>query len=191
MKSAKTVRILTLAPLMALITLCTLFIFDSTLLGGAFLFSLAVLFLTVLPLLAYPLQRFIPHFKHKGREGQRSLAMIFAVSGYVLGCLTNLFLSAPASLWFIYLGYLISGALILVTNKLLGLRASAHACGVVGPTVILATLGLPIAIFPGIALYLAALWASLKMRRHTVAQFIGGAIIPICVLMILSFTMKF
>ena len=191
MTPAKIVRILTVAPIMALAALCTLFICDPALLGGAYLFALAVLFLTVLPLLAYPLQRFIPPFKDKGREGQRNLAMIFAVSGYVLGCITNLFLSAPASLWFIYLGYLISGALILVTNKLFKLRASAHACGVVGPTVILASLGLPAAIFPGVALYLAALWASLKMKRHTIAQFIGGTVIPVCVLMLLRFTLNF
>ncbi len=189
MKFAKIIRILTVAPIMALITLCTLFICRSELFGGTHLFILAVVFLTVLPLLAYPLQPIVPHFKDKGREGQRNLAMIFAVSGYILGCITNLFLSAPTSLWLIYLIYLISGLLILVTNKLFKLRASAHACGVAGPAALLAYLGVPAAILPGIALYLAALWASLKMKRHTLPQFIGGAIIPMCVLVFLHFTM--
>ena len=188
MKFAKIIRVLTVAPIMALMTLCTLFIFRPTLFGGALNFILAIVFLTVLPLLAYPLQPVVPHFKDKGREGQRNLAMIFAVSGYILGCLTNLFLKAPSSLWLIYLIYLISGILILIINKLFKLRASAHACGVAGPAALLAYLGVPAAIFPGIVLYLAALWASLKMKRHTLPQFIGGAIIPLCVLVFLHFT---
>ena len=40
-----------------------------------------LLFLVVLPLLAYPLQKYIPHFKDSGRDGQRSLAMIFSAAG--------------------------------------------------------------------------------------------------------------
>ena len=127
---AKTVRILTLAPIMALATLVTIYISDPTLFGEPFLFILAIVFLCVLPLLAYPCQPITPYFKHKGREGQRTLAMIFAVSGYVLGCITNLFLNAPVMLWFVYLIYLISGITIVIFNKAFNLRASAHACGV-------------------------------------------------------------
>jgi hypothetical protein len=170
---------------MALATLVTLYVFNASLFGKLYLFILAVVFLCVLPLLAYPLQPVIPHFKGKGREGQRNLAMVFAVSGYVLGCITNLFLSAPRSLWLIYLIYLISGVLIVVINKALGLRASAHACGVAGPTALLMYFGVQLAIIPGVLLYFGALWASLKMRRHTWQQFIGGAVVPLAVLVVL------
>ena len=183
---AKIVRILTVAPIMALATLITLFVFNASLFWGTHLFVLAIIFLCILPLLAYPLQPIIPHFKDKGREGQRNLAMIFAVSGYVLGCLTNLFLSASPALWFIYLSYLFSGALIVLTNKLLKLRASAHACGIVGPTALLMYFGVLFAFIPGIILYLGALWASVRMKRHTWQQFIGGAIIPIAVIALLN-----
>ncbi len=184
---AKIIRVLTVAPIMALATLLTLYIFDPTLFGKLYLFILAVVFLCVLPLLAYPLQPFIPHFKDKGREGQRNLAMVFAVSGYVLGCLTNLFLNAPLSLWFIYLIYLLSGILIVVINKLFKLRASAHACGVAGPTALLMYFGIYLAVIPGIILYFSALWASLIMKRHTLQQFIGGAVVPIAILAVLHF----
>ncbi|MBQ9112496.1 MAG: hypothetical protein IJY08_02840 [Clostridia bacterium] len=182
MKFAKVIRVMTVAPVMAMATLCTLFIVNPSLFGKWYLFAIAMLFLGVLPLLAYPLQPFIPKFKDKGREGQRTLAMLFAVSGYILGCLTNLFLGAPVALWIIYLDYLISGALILVFNKLFHLRASAHACGVAGPTALIMYLGVPAALIPGIVLYFSALWASLKMKRHTWQQFIGGAAISLSVL---------
>lgn len=182
MKFAKVIRVLTVAPVMAMATLCTLFIVDSGLFGEWYHFAISVLFLGVLPLLAYPMQPYVPKFKDRGREGQRTLAMLFAVGGYILGCVTNAFLSAPVSLWIIYLDYLISGMLILVFNKLFRLRASAHACGVAGPAALIAYLGVPVAIIPGVVLYFGALWASIKMKRHTWQQFIGGAAISLGVL---------
>ena len=185
---AKTVRIITLAPLMALATLITLYVNEPQLFGAnAINLWLAILFLTVLPILAYPLQPVIPGFKGKGREGQRNLAMVFAVSGYTLGCITNLFLKAPEELWLIYLTYLISGAAIVFVNKKLHIRASAHACGIIGPAVMLAAFGIPAALLVGVPLHFAALWASLKMKRHTVPQYVAGSIIPIAVLAILKF----
>ena len=184
---AKALRILTLAPVMALATLTTLFISDTALFGKPYLFILAIVFLCVLPLLAYPCQPIVPHFKDKGREGQRTLAMIFAVSGYVLGCITNLFLSAPISLWFIYVIYLLSGIIIVLLNKAFGLRASAHACGIAGPTALLMYFGVYFAVIPGLVLYFSALWASIFMKRHTLPQFIGGAAVPLCMLVVLHF----
>ncbi len=182
---AKIIRVLTVAPVMALATLVTLYIFDPTMFGKLYLFILSVIFLCVLPLLAYPFQPIIPYFKSKGREGQRTLAMIFALCGYVLGCITNLFLHAPVMLWFIYLIYLLSGVLIVLFNKVFKLRASAHACGVAGPTALLMYFGLPLAIIPGVILYFSALWASIKTKRHTWQQFIGGAVVPLIMLAVL------
>ena len=182
---AKVIRILTLAPIMALATLLTLYIHAPALFGQTYLFLLAIVFLCILPLLAYPFQPIIPGFKGKGREGQRNLAMVFAVSGYVLGCLTNLLLDAPRLLWFVYLIYLFSGVLIVVINKVFHLRASAHACGIAGPTALLMYFGVYFAIIPGTILYFAALWASIKMKRHTLPQFLGGAAVPLVMLAVL------
>ena len=170
---------------MALATLITLCIHDAEIFGGAYNFIIAILFLFILPVCAYPLQPFIPHFKDKGREGQRNLAMIFAVGGYVAGCITNLFLNAPVYLWMVYLDYLISGALIVIINKVFHLRASAHACGIVGPGALLCYLGVPVALIPTAILYFAAMWASIRMKRHTLWQFLGGAVIPLAVLIFL------
>lgn len=181
-KITKTIRILTIAPVMALATLITLFVCDAEIFGEAYNFIIAVFFLFILPVFAYPLQPFIPKFKDKGREGQRNLAMIFAVVGYVAGCVTNLFLNAPVYLWLIYLDYLISGALVVIINKVFHLRASAHACGIVGPGALLCYMGVPMALIPTAILYFAAMWASIQMKRHTLWQFLGGAVIPLAVL---------
>ncbi len=185
-KTTKIIRVLTVAPLMAFFTVLTLFLCKPECFGGSILlFALSVLFLTVLPLLAYPLQPIIPVFNKKGREGQRNLAMLFANGGYILGCITNLFMDAPTALWIIYLEYLFSGMLILIFNKVFKLRASAHACGIIGPGVMLFLFGIHLALAVSVLLWGVALWASISMKRHTVPQFIGGSVIPIAVLIVL------
>ncbi len=183
---SKLIRILTTPPIMALLALSLLFLRDSTIFGSSMHFILAILFLCVLPLLAYPLQPFIPKFKHKGRDGQRNLAMIFSVCGYLLGAFTTLFLDAPTSLWLIYLAYLISGVLIALVNKVFHKKASGHACGIAGPLSLLVCFGIPSALLLGIPIYFAALWASLEMKRHTLPQFLGGTAIPIAVILTLA-----
>ena len=45
---------------------------------GAANYAVAILCLTVLPLLAYPLQPYIPRYKDQGRAGQRRLAIVMA-----------------------------------------------------------------------------------------------------------------
>lgn len=121
------IRKLTVAPVMALLMLLVFRIF----LPGVFRsepdFVLALLFLTAFPLLAYPLQKHIPAYRDRGREGQRSLAMLFAASGYILGLLSSLLTRASRETVILYLEYLISGLLILIFNKILHIRLSGHA----------------------------------------------------------------
>jgi hypothetical protein len=50
---------------------------------------LAVLSLMIIPVLAYPLQNVIPGFKGKGRDGQRKLAFIFTLFGYLAGTMSS------------------------------------------------------------------------------------------------------
>jgi hypothetical protein len=180
-KGSKIIRILTVAPIMALMMLIILFINHSELFGGIIHFVLSILFLTILPLLAYPLQPFIKKYKNEGREGQRTLAMLFAVIGYIGGCLCAFLLHAPKSVWVLYLTYLLSGILITLFNKLFHLKASGHACGVAGPFAILVYFG-QICGYIGIPVLAAVYWASLHMRRHTLWQLMGGTVIPIVAL---------
>ncbi len=188
LKIAKLFRILTLTPVLALASVIAMYVYNPAWFGSNPLaFALAIIFLTVLPLSAYPLQPIIPHFKDRGRDGQRSLAILFAVGGYILGCITNIFFGTTAELWLVYLNYLLSGLIILILNKVLHLKASAHACGIVGPAAMLAYLGIYPALAVGTVLYALAFWASLVMKRHTWQQFIGGTFISVAVLILLHF----
>ena len=180
----KIIRILTIPPIMAFIMLTTLFVLRPEVFGGPLLYGLAVFFISVLPVLAYPLQPVIPGFKGKGREGQRNLAMWFSVAGYLLGCIVNIFMNASLTLWLVYLVYLFSGLGIFICSKLFHFKASGHACGIMGPIAFLLYTNIYGALV-GIPVYFAALWASVKMKRHTVAQFISGAAIPVIALFIL------
>jgi len=183
-KVYKIIRVATVPPIMA----SALFIilgayrtlgFVDTLLG--------ILFLGILPILSYPLQPFIPHYKDKGREGQRNLAIVFSVAGYILGCVLALIFEAPLNtVVFIYLDYLISGVLIAVFNKLFHLKASGHACGIVGPVAMLVYWGLYIPAAVGAVLTVFVFISSIKMKRHTFLQLLGGSAITVSALLFLS-----
>lgn len=177
----KVIRILTLAPIMALIALTVLFFYKPEAFGGWLNYLLSVLFLTVFPLLAYPLQPIIPKFTDMGRSGQRALAIIAAVIGYIAGIVYALLARVSKQLLIVFLTYLFSGLLIALFNKVFNIRASGHACGVAGPVAYLfyifgwyALLGLPVL---GLVY-----WSSLKMKRHTIKQLIFGSAIPVAAL---------
>ena len=180
-KIVKVIRVLTVAPVMAFVMLLTLYLHNPLLFGSRADFVLSILFLVVFPLLAYPLQPLIKKYKDKGREGQRILAIDFAVSGYICGCLFAMLLHAPKNVWTIYLSYLLSGILIMLTNKLFHFRTSGHTCGVAGPFALLIYFGHPFG-FYGIPVLVLVFLSSLQMKRHTVLQLICGAAIPIVAL---------
>jgi hypothetical protein len=181
---AKGIRICTIAPVMAALLLAVLRARRPAVFGAGPSFALALLFLTVLPVLAYPLQPLFPHYRSRGREGQRDLAIVFAVAGYLLGCLCSLVLSAPRAMWVIYLEYLLSGCCIFFCSGVLHKKASGHACGIAGPFALLQYFGIH-AWLPGAIVLALVLWASLRTKRHTWQQFLAGAAIPVAVLCVL------
>lgn len=148
---------------------------------------ISIFFLTFLPILAYPLQRIIPYFKDKGRDGQRTLAMIFSVTGYVLGCVFAVIFKAPPQILLLFLVYLSSGIMIVLINKLFHFKASGHSCGIAGPIAMLCYSGLYAYALGGAVLAILVFISSIKMKRHTFAQLIVGAIIPVASLFLLSF----
>lgn len=149
-----------------------------------------ILFLAILPLMAYPLQKYIPHFKDGGRDGQRSLAMIFSAVGYLLGTLTAFISSAPDEIKIIYLEYLLCGISILLFNKGFKLKASGHACGIVGPVLLLAYFKMYIPALIGALLIIPVYISSIQTKRHTAAQLVGGSIIAIAVLCLVHLIMR-
>lgn len=166
---------------MALVMLLVLYLLAPLVFGGTLHFLMIVFFLVVLPLLAYPLQPLIKKYKDKGREGQRTLALIFAVAGYVAGFTAAIVFGAPRDVLVIYLSYMTSGLLVAAANKVFHFKASGHACGVTGPFLLLVYFGQPIG-YIGIGILAAAWLASLYMKRHTWPQLLVGALIPFAAL---------
>lgn len=180
---SKALRVITIAPVMALMLLTLIFLLRPEYLGGFSGYILAVLFLVVFPILAYPLQPFIPGYRDRGREGQRSLAMVMAGIGYCLGIITAILTKAVFELWVIYLTYFISGFLIIILNKVFGIKASGHACGAAGPVFAMIYLLGPI-YAAGFALLAAVYWSSLRMKRHSFFELLLGTIVPLAALVL-------
>lgn len=192
MSVAKFIRTITVAPIMAFMLLVTLYFMDAKYFGNLTNYIFANVFLVVLPIIGYPLQPLIPGFKNKGREGQRNLAILMAVVGYISSIVYGFFANIPKSLWIIFLGYLLSGLGIVVFNKVVKLRASGHACGVIGPLVLYICLSgiSKVSCFIGLIVTGLIYWSSLKIKRHTISELIYGSIIPVVSILFLIFTLK-
>ncbi len=180
---AKTLRIITVAPFMAMLAF-TVMLCRGGIFNSITQYIAAIFFISVLPLTAYPLQKILPQFKYKGRKGQRTLAMIMSLIGYIAGLIYALCSSASHILTIIFATYLLSGAALFVINKIFRYKASGHACGIAGPVGVLiwfmgANTAGTIVFIIGLALLLAALWSTLKTHAHTALQFACGGIIPI------------
>lgn len=181
------IRKITVAPIMAAMMLTAFFIITPEIFQSAFTYVLSLLFLGILPMLAYPMQKYIPSYKNKGRDGQRTLAMIFAVAGYVLGIAAGLLLHAPKGTILIYLEYLLSGMTILLFNKCFHMKISGHTCSVFAPIGLFIYFKLYICAAIGIVVAVFVYIASLKTERHTLPQLIGGSIVPFAVLFLICF----
>lgn len=183
-KFAKTIRVLTTAPVLAVI-LCTLL---RLLLPGSFAstghYLAALGFLAAAPLTAYPISYAIPSLRKKGRDGQRNLALVFSLAGYIGGFLFVMLDGGTATEKVMFGTYLISGAGIAVCT-LLRFKASGHACGCSGPIAMLALYANPWFLI-GYAFLTPVFWASRKLGRHSAAQFLAGAAIPVLAILLCS-----
>ena len=183
-KSLKIIRILTVAPIMAFCLFTLTYICKNEYFDTVWQYIYSIFCLSVLPMLAYPLQRFIPGFRGRGREGQRSLAIIFSVIGYVLCCIFGLIFTQSVELWMITVTYLLSGVCIFVSSKVFKFKISGHACGVFGPVSVLFYFGLFIPAIIGIGITALVYYASLKSGRHTSPELIGGTALPMMLMML-------
>jgi len=180
---AKALRIITVAPFMAFIAF-TIMLMRGGVFNNFHEYLWALLFISVIPLCAYPLQKILPPFKYKGRKGQRTLAMIMSILGYTLSLPYAAVAHISPTLTALFITYVLSGVSLFIINKLFKFKASGHSCGIAGPVGVLvyfmgATVPGIITLICGVLLLAAALWATLKTHAHTAAQFIVGAIIPI------------
>ncbi|MBQ2729466.1 MAG: hypothetical protein IJF69_01685 [Clostridia bacterium] len=187
-KVAKIMRVLTVPPIMALAAFSAFLLTDGFY-TSIWEYTLAVGFIALLPVCAYPLQLILPPFKHQGREGQRNLAFIMCNLGYVLSVIFAFAFKAGANVTTMLVTYLLSGMTLLLVNKLTGLRASGHSCGLLGPLAALVYFVGPRTLPVGVILFGFALWSSIYMKRHTLVQFIVGGIIPVFWLAVCVFVM--
>ena len=183
--ASRIIRRFTVPPVFAILLLLTVYIARPEYVGAWWYIPLGVFFLAILPTLAYPMQRIIPVFKNGGRSAQRTLAMIFSFFGYLGGAIVSALTSAPAKLKLIFFEYLVCGILMIVFNKLLHIKASGHACGVVGPVMMLGYLRFFVPAIVGAALIVPVYVSSIKTKQHTVGQLIVGSAIPFIALIIL------
>ncbi len=173
---AKLIRTATIPPVMALITLLLLRLTGVGFNGNEL--YVGILFLTVLPSLAYPIAAIIPSLRKRGRDAQRTLAVIWSMIGYLGGTIVCLVCGYGKPETVLMLTYLASGVLIAVFSFGFHIKSSGHACGMSGPIALLSYAVSPWFLL-GYLLFVPLVWSSLKLNRHTTRELILGALIPV------------
>ncbi|NMB08782.1 MAG: hypothetical protein GX981_10400 [Tissierellia bacterium] len=177
-KIAKSISLVTVAPVMAFFTVLLSFVYRKQCFNCIGWFVYTIVFLTLLPLLAYPLHMIIPASRNKGRKGERKMAFIMAIISYVLGTLLTFILGAPLIVKKIFMAYLLSGLFLSFINKVLKFKASGHACGVAGPiTLISHILGTK---YLWLFLLMPIVyWSRIKLGRHSIQELVTGTFVGI------------
>lgn len=181
---SKIIRIITLPPVIALAALLTLW-FVKGFFNTSWELIVGIVCLTVLPSLAYAVQPLVKSLRQNKREGQRKLAVIFSVAGYLICNLVAWFTPSTDKLKIFYLTYLLSATAIFLYGKCFGIKCSGHASGLCGPIAFLGCFVNVWILFAEI-LIIPLIWASTNIKQHSIAEMALGALVPV-VSMALSF----
>lgn len=177
-KFAKVVRIVTIAPVSAImISLLVYFCLPSTF-NSIYELLLMIFIIGMIPTLAYPIQRYFKIFQGDPRSAERKLAFIFSIAAYTLGALIAIVHPIPEMQKIIYFTYFFSGLIMCLTNFGLRVKASGHMCGIAGPIAIAIYFFGYQYLFLMVILILVG-WSSLKLKRHSFQDLVVGFIIPI------------
>ena len=172
--AAKVIRVLTVPPLLITSMLLILGAFLENFCGSMTEMVLAIILLGLVPILAYPIQKMLPS-KGEVREEQRNIAFVLTFAGYLTALVCAITGRCSKELQYIIISYFISMTLLVFFNKVLQVRASGHACSVTGTLYYLSYfLGAP-AVIPCIVIAAAVVWASLRLKRHTIQEIFWGA----------------
>lgn len=177
-KLAKLISILTVVPIIAFFLITLLYYNFHLEFESSLWYVYSLFFLTILPIMAYPLKRIIPGFKNQGRDGERKLAFILAVIGYVCGSIFAIILKAPIIVQEIFVAYLYSGVALYIINKFIHFKASGHACGVSGPITLLCSILGAKALWFCLILPIV-FWARMTLKRHKMRELIAGTLVGI------------
>lgn len=177
-KTAKWIGIITVAPIMALLSISL--VYHSLKNRGADIFQYLylIIFLVLIPILSYPIQKAIPALREGGRAFQRKLAFVFSLCSYVISVLGTFFFQAKSFVMTFSLAYLFSGLLLSLLNGVLKFKASGHACGLSGPMTLLVHFLGPQALWM-VFLLPVVFWARLLLRRHRMRELWTGTAVGI------------
>ncbi|HAF61477.1 MAG TPA: hypothetical protein DCK95_04040 [Anaerolineaceae bacterium] len=175
-RAAKIISTITLAPFVSFYLLTAIYIRMRSVFEGVNWYVACLFFLTLMPISAYGLQYLIPSIRRQGRRGERRLAFIMSVAGYILGTLSCFLFNAPSGVKLIFLAYLVSGGVLALTNSVVGLKASGHACGIAGPYV-LAIYFFGRHLWYLLLLLLPVYWARLTMKQHSLKELNTGTLV--------------
>ena len=175
-RAAKIIRVVTVPPVMAAWLILALWLGQSVIVRTESEAIVSILFLSLLPLLAYPIAALVPALRQKGREGQRNTAFALSFAGYIGGWVYARFFAGERTLVFIFAVYVFSVIILLLFNKVLRLRASGHACSVSGPILVICFVlrgwWVPVCA----AIFALSFWGSVRSRRHTVGEYLLGTL---------------
>ncbi|MFA5765605.1 MAG: hypothetical protein WC929_05650, partial [Bacilli bacterium] len=136
-KIAKIIRVITIPPVLVIVLLSSLYITQEDFYANTGEFLLSVVFLMVIPILAYPISYLIPSIRAKGRSEQRKLAFICAIVGYFFAFTYSIVVPVSPELRFLFITYFLSILMLTLFNNVISLHASGHACSITGPLVLM------------------------------------------------------
>ena len=178
-KLAKFIRVVAIPPTFVVILAVALYFLNPAAFRHIGDLLVTVISLALVPTLAYPLAKILPSFKAKGRASSRSLAFITSAVGYIGGTLYAFLSGATNDLKFIFGGYFVALLALTIFNKIFKLKASGHACGILGPLLYaIYFFGLAWLIPCAIVGYAVA-WASVYRGSHTPKELLLGGMCAI------------
>lgn len=180
-KTATAIRVITAAPVTALVLLILLRIFKSDFFSSDAHFILHLSFLCVLPALSYLFSRAVPALRARGRTFERNMAIIFSVAGYAGSFITAVCFSGTANEKILAATYLFSAALTAIFT-LIKFKTSGHACALSGPAAMLCYSVSPWFAF-AFLLLIPVFVSSLRLKRHTLLQLACGTAVPIAAML--------
>ena len=176
---AKIIRGITVPPAIVSVLFLLLYFFEDNVIPTAPDLVFSLLFLALVPVLAYPLQALVPAFRPGGQKMMRRLAFILSILGYTAALIVSLMRGAVPNLVYIDAVYLCSVAVLTALNVCTPWHASGHACSIVGPIALLACFMGWGALAVGGVVVALSFWSSVYLGRHTVREYLLGAVAPL------------
>ena len=181
-KLAKFIRIITVAPIMALGLVLVLYFSTVDCFDINYILYLCIALLSIGPSLAYVIERtWHPYQKIKpelsSRDAERELAIKLSIVCYSVLTLIVFTTSQSTLLKQMVLTFFLSVMILYLISKIFAVKPSGHLCGVVGPILFLAYAISPYFLFAFVLIVITT-WSSLKLKRHTILEVVLGALIP-------------